>query len=322
MNIQFNETDLFEQLVQEIAPQSRLLRTWSLKGGISAEMIALEIERPDGRTSRMIVRRPGAAALRQNPRAAEDEFKLLNIVQSLGIAAQTPYYLDQSGKIFSTPCLVIEYVEGKPEFAPAHVNDFILQFATQLARIHSADCSKQDLSFLPEQTKGFANTSGGQLANIDASFDENRVRETLEAAAALPLRNASVLLHGDFWPGNVLWRDGKLVAVIDWEDAKLGDPLSDFAISRFDVLCIFGIDAMNSFTQHYTSMMAIDYTQLPYWDLYAALRIARLAGPDLAGWATFFVPFGRPDITEHTLREHFRYFIAQAFDRLEGRTAG
>src|SRR5215207_3767771 len=105
------EDQKFKQLVQKIAPQSRLLRTWQLKGGISAEMTALEIERPDGQTSRMIVRRPGAATLKRNPQAAKDEFQLLQLTQSLGLATQTPYYLDRSGKIFSTPYLVIEYIE-------------------------------------------------------------------------------------------------------------------------------------------------------------------------------------------------------------------
>ena len=33
--------------------------------------------------------------------------------------------------------------------------------------------------------------------------------------------NRPVLLHGDFWPGNILWRDGRLVAVIDWEKRPL-----------------------------------------------------------------------------------------------------
>ena len=39
---------------------------------------------------------------------------------------------------------------------------------------------------------------------------------------------------------------------------------------------------------NYTALMALDYTNLPYWDLYAALRLARLAGPDLAEWVAFF----------------------------------
>jgi aminoglycoside phosphotransferase (APT) family kinase protein len=303
----------FEQLVQVLVPQSTLLRMWPLKGGISAEMTALEIRQPDGQMSRMIVRRPGADALKRNPQAAQDEFKLLQMTKSLGLLTQTPYYLDQSGTIFPTPYLVIEYIEGKPVFAPASA-DFILQLATQLAIIHRVDCSKL-VSFLPT-AKGCAETVK-QPAHVDTSLDEGRIRATLEAMCPLPQRNASVLLHGDFWPGNILWQDERLVAVIDWEDAQIGDPLIDFALSRLDILWIFGIDALNAFTQQYTSiMMDIDYTNLPYWDLCAALRLVRLAGADLAGWAAFFPPFGRDDITEQTIRSQYRFFINQAFEKL------
>jgi len=81
---------MFEQLVRHIAPQSRLVRTWPLNGGISAEMTALEIEDPDGRTRKMIVRQPGAGMLQQNPHAAEDEFKVLHMARSAGLPVPAP----------------------------------------------------------------------------------------------------------------------------------------------------------------------------------------------------------------------------------------
>ena len=43
-----NDNHRFERLVQKLAPTSKLLRVWALKGGISAEMTAIEIETPDG----------------------------------------------------------------------------------------------------------------------------------------------------------------------------------------------------------------------------------------------------------------------------------
>jgi aminoglycoside phosphotransferase (APT) family kinase protein len=279
-------------------------------------MTAIEIEDPDGQTTRMIVRRPGDKTLKQNPHAASDEFRLLQIMRSAGLATPQPYHLDQSGQIFPRPYLVIEYIEGEPEFRPSNVADFSFQLATHLARIHSLDGSTVDLSFLPKQAKVLDGNIGKRPAKVDESFDEGRIRDTLEAAWPLPQRNALVLLHGDYWPGNILWQDGKLVAVIDWEDAKLGDPLTDFALSRLEILWIFGVEAMNCFSQHYQSMMALDYTNLPYWDLGAALRLARLAGSNLVEWTAFFTPFGRPDITEQTLREHYQFFITQAFEKL------
>jgi aminoglycoside phosphotransferase (APT) family kinase protein len=299
------EDNKFEQVVQKIDPHSKLLRTWELKGGVSAQVTALETLRPDGHTQKMIVRRHGEVDLTHNPQIAADEFKLLHLVHSVGVAAPKPYYLDQSGEIFSTPYLVIEYIEGKPEFAPPHVPDLLLQLATHLSRIHQVDCSNLDVSFLPQPEKIYAETLRERPTRVDESLDEGHIRDALGAVWPLPQRNTSVLLHGDFWPGNILWKDGQLVAIIDWEDAGSGDPLADVANSRLEILWAFGIEAMQHFTQQYQSMTPIDFTNLPYWDLCAALR--RVA--QIAQW-------GLDDTTERTMRERHRWFVTQAFEKL------
>ena len=295
----------FEQVIQRIDPQSRLLRIWGLKGGVSAQVTALEVEWADGQTKKMIVRQHGEVDLKHNPQVAVDEFKLLQLLQSAGLTTPVPYYLDQSCEIFSTPYVVIEYIEGETEFAPANLSDFILQFATHLSRIHHVDCLQMDLSFLPQQEQRYGEKLRERPLEVDESLDEGRIRDALEAVWPLPRRNASVLLHGDFWPGNVLWRDGQLVGVIDWEDAALGDPLADVANSRLEILWAFGVEAMDSFIEQYQAMMSIDFTYLPYWDLCAALRpVAQIA------------QWGLDDATEKIMRERHRWFVAQAFERL------
>ncbi len=299
------EDNKFEQVVHKIDPQSKLLRTWELKGGISVRVTVLEIERPDGHTQKMVVRQHGDVDLKHNPNIAADEFKLLQLLQSVGVAAPMPYHLDQSGDIFSTPYLVIAYIEGKTEFAPSNVPDFILQLATQLYRIHHVDCSHLDVSFLPQQEKRYAEKLKERPTNVDESVDEGHIRDVLESVWPLPQRNPSVLLHGDFWPGNIVWKDTQLAAVIDWEDAALGDPLADVANGRREILWAFGIDAMRSFTHQYQALTTIDFTHLPYWDLCAALRTAS----QIAEWAT-------DDISKKTMREGHTWFITQAFEKL------
>jgi len=308
----FHEDQKFAQLAQILAPQSKLLRTWSLTGGISATMTAFAFATATGQMRQMIVRRPSASTLQRNPQAAQDEFRLLQLTHGLGLATPAPYYVDPSGQLFDTPYLVIEYIEGKPEFAPVDVADYVFQAATHLAQIHSVDSTKLDLTFLPQQTAGLSK----RPPTVNETLAEGRIRARLEAVWPLATRNAPVLRHGDFWPGNLLWQAGELVAVIDWEDATVGDPLLDLAISRLDMVCIFGVEAMQAFTRHYQARRPIDYTHLPDWDLYAALRFIRLAGDDLAAWAAFYPPFGRPDITEQTLRSHYQSFITQAFEQL------
>jgi aminoglycoside phosphotransferase (APT) family kinase protein len=118
---------------------------------------------------------------------------------------------------------------------PAQLHLMCYAIAINLIKIHSIDCSKLDLAFLPNQDEIIAEKLQKRPENLDESLDEGLIRNTLESFWPLHQGNKEVLLHGDFWPGNVLWKEDRLVAVIDWEDAALGDPLADFANSRLEI---------------------------------------------------------------------------------------
>ena len=291
----------FQHLVHRFEPEDRLLRTWPLTGGISAQVTALEIQRLDGQRVKMIVRRHGPADLKRNPQVAADEFRLLNILHSAGLAVPTPYQLDQSGEIFPTPYLVVAYVEGQTEFAPPDLADFIRQMAAQLTSIHALDGAQASLSFLPRAEQVYAAKLSTRPARLDDSLGEGRIRAVLEPVWPPAQRNPSVLLHGDYWPGNLLWRDGRLVAILDWEDAQVGDPLADLAVTRLEMLWAFGAEPMQRFTEAYFSLTPVDVSHLPYWDLCAALRPAF----KIAEWA------GNPE-RERMMRERHHWFVAQA----------
>jgi len=47
--------------------------------------------------------------------------------------------------------------------------------------------------------------------------------------STVPEERAPVLVHADFHYGNMLFRDGRVVALLDWEIAQLGQPLLDLA---------------------------------------------------------------------------------------------
>jgi aminoglycoside phosphotransferase (APT) family kinase protein len=307
------DEEKFEQVIRKFYPQCNFLRTGQLKGGVSAQMTVLEVALPDGQKIKMIVRQHGEVDRQHNPHIAADEFKLLRGLRAAGLPVPTPYHLDLSGEIFSTPYLVAEYVEGMPEFSPAYLADFILQAATTLTRIHRVDYSCGDFAFLPEAAERAAKKLSDRTSAIALAPDDDRIRETLQAVWPLPHVNPSGLLHGDYWPGNLLWEDGQLAAVIDWEDAALGDPLIDLANTRLEILWAFGIEAMQDFTHHYQSiMMATNFAHLPYWDLYAAWGCTSKISEWAAGWPEF----GRDDVTEKTMREALIFFISQAFDKL------
>lgn len=293
------------RLVQQVLPGSIVRRIWSLSGGISATMQAVEVGWADGRSQTVIVRTHGQTAV------AEKEYHLLQLLHEQGVKTAVPYLVDRS-----TSSLVLDYLPGEMNFAPADLNNHLRQMAEQLAQLHQLDMTQQDVSFLPEAGAGCVEV-GWERPSPTPNFPQAQaIRQVLADTDLPPSANKTTLLHGDFWPGNCLWRDGELTAVIDWEDACLGDPLIDLAQSRSEIAWIFGPEAVEIFTSHYRQQQRLDEGQLAYRDLCAALRQIRLVGDDLAGFVAYFEGYGRSDITPATIRQNLNTFIDRALAKL------
>ena len=306
------EWSRFQSLVQTIDPGATLLRTWPLRGGMSSGMTAFEIRTTGGATRRLVRRSSSAYALQDNPRAAAIEYDLLRSLRARGLRVPAPVHFDAGGEQSAQPYLVVEYVDGAPEFAPTDPHDFVTRMATGLAEIHRVDAAQSPVAALSQ----YAPIAVRQRGRDEASrvMDVGAVRARLDAAAPLPQRNRSALLHGDYWAGNVVWKDGRIAGVIDWEEARVGDPVIDVAISRLDVLWLLGADAMDAFTDVYRGLTDVDLRDLPLWDLDAALRPSFNIGE----WAAAWPELGRPDITEATMRAGHALFVERALAALRG----
>jgi aminoglycoside phosphotransferase (APT) family kinase protein len=301
-----------ERLIQIIAPGAQLLGTWPLLGGSSAQMTPFEIALPDGETRKLVLRRSSDFNYGRNPQAVADEYRLLEALGTMGVPTPKPFHLDQSGGDSAIPFMVIQYLEGEADYGPVDKKDAARQLADCLAKIHAIDGACPSLAFLREQTIDLNIILNNTPKDVDKTLYIERIVETLEPVLPPPQANPPALLHGDFWPGNILWKDGQLTAVIDWEDAARGDPLSDLAISRLDLRMIYGPDAMTAFTRRYIAATATDTTALPYWDLHAALRSA----PHIDEWGENWSDLGRDDITADTMKAAYRSFVEEAFKTL------
>ncbi|GAB2600613.1 aminoglycoside phosphotransferase family protein [Streptomyces capparidis] len=69
------------------------------------------------------------------------------------------------------------------------------------------------------------------LAALDGRVDTARASAVWQAALAATWRGAPVWFHGDIAAGNLLVRDGKLAAVIDFGTSGVGDPACDLVIA-------------------------------------------------------------------------------------------
>ncbi len=287
-----------QQIIQTHFPGSILRRSWPLTGGISAQMTALELSQPDGRMERVVLRHFN------DGRHLKKEYAVLKMTHKAGLPVPRPNAHDDSGQTWPTPYLLMTYMPGKMNFTPADLTYHMQQMAGCLAQIHQLNQVDDAHEFIPPAA---AECPDGQpLQNNKDARDFTRMLRDMDQPPRT--KHAAVLLHGDFWPGNLLWHEGHLTAVIDWEDAQWGDPLIDFAQTRSEIAWIFGSEALSTFSAHYQALQDLDYHALPYWDRCALLRQLRLIGGDYQAFADYFAGYGRPDITAESIRHDLLEF--------------
>lgn len=86
------------------------------------------------------------------------------------------------------------------------------------------------------------------------------------------------LLHGDYWPENVMWKDEEIVAIIDWEDAAIGDPLSDVACCYLELRYIYWTDGADKFVNAYAEFAPIDPTRFQLWKIHVSAAAQKFMG--------------------------------------------
>lgn len=260
-----------ERAVAELAPGGRLISSRELTGGVSATVYRLDLALVSGERRSVVFRQHGSADFKdRSDQVAEKEHGILAALHRRGLAVPEPYLLSDGGAD-SAPFLVTEWIEGSTTVEPDDVQDALEQMARFLAALHTIDPHALTLPAI-EQIEDPASAA---ITYLPATESGDRARSALSVSSTLGEAGRSSLLHGDYWPGNVMWHDGRLAAVIDWEDACLGDPLADLAAARVELLCQYGDEAMASFTDHYLAMIRsmvgpLPLTSLPIWEVYSS----------------------------------------------------
>jgi len=208
---------------------------------------------------------PGPA--RGNPRrgqAASTEFELLRALRRAGVPVPEPLMVDTSGELLTEPFLVTEFVEGTTEIPSDRLESALEAMAAALLQIHAVP--RDGLPALPSRTDPLPEL----FAYLPATAENGPLLAHLHGCADSAYHGEPVLLHGDYWPGNLISRHGRLVAILDWEDAALGDPLSDVATCRLELLWKYEPAAVTRFTEAYGRERAIDVRRLALWQVYVA----------------------------------------------------
>ena len=125
-----------------------------------------------------------------------------------------------------------------------------------------------------------------------------------------------VLVHLDYWHGNVLWRHGRISAVLDWDFAGYGDPGIDVAYFRMN-MHLRGIkDAADCFLKAYERQSGETVRNLGFRELAAVAQPL----PSPMRWIPVIKVMGGAQITDERAIAQYEDFVAGALQRAyEGR---
>jgi len=292
-------------LRDRLAPDGRVVAVRALRGGISNHVYAVRLEDGQGLRQDLVVRTFGADWA-NDPAVCTRELQLLEVLAAHGFAAPRPVLADQDGAIFGTPTLVLSHLPGRGLLSPRRVDSYVGQLADTLAELHQLPVD--DLDFLPRRPPRL---------DRGASSEDALEAEVWSALRALwpdveRAQPEPVLVHGDYWPGNTIWRRERLSGVVDWEMAQVGNPARDLATCRCDLSILFDVAVADAFTSRYERHLGHPVVDLGFWDLYVVSIALRYIGEWVAGYQAL----GRADLDGPTakarLAEYARSRLAVA----------
>lgn len=261
--------DPYVDIVTQLFPHSKLKSMLRLVGGVSADVHRLDLSLVDGGTASLVLRAHGAS---HSGHSAKLEYQLLQALHQGGVPVPEPLLVDESLSLLAVPFLVMAFVEGTTAVPSDQEDQYIDLMADVLSKIHTLPTV--ELPTLPVRIDPLPEVF--DYLPEDPEWDDLRahLRSLVDTAYA----GSPKLLHGDFWPENLLWDNGAVAAILDWEDAALGDPLSDVACCRVELRYKFGKASMQRFTHAYARHQTVDRERLALWQVYVAAAAQRFMG--------------------------------------------
>lgn len=223
------------------------------------------------------------------PDPSESEFRALALASEHGVPAPMPIWLDREG-LFPERAIVMSFLDGAPNLAPRDLDDWALQLAGAVWAIQQIRAAPGDEAIFPRLVSEDPHHDDAELRQLAEDHLLGPLWEATEEARAGLAPVEPVYIHHDFWPGNTLWVDEQLVAIIDWEGGAIGDPAVDVAYAELDIRLLGYQAAADRFVAACRDRSPSSLVNLRYWRLMALFRPLDGLSYWVQGWNQMGVP--------------------------------
>ena len=245
--------------MEGLLPHVKYKSSRILEGGVSSEVFLIAVESRKGE-EKIVLRTEGGPPAENS---IKTEYLLLEKLHQTKVPCAKPIHLDNSKEILDKDFMLMTYLEGTIEIPKIKNFGFLNKMVGILKNIHNVDT--KILPTLP--------------CRFDPTYDlfeflpNARINKELKAILKgydTSYSGKPVLLHGDFWPGNILWTKDEISGVLDWEYAAIGDPVSDLAVASLELKYDYGKRGVDRFLDLYSKNFSIDQSRFSLWLIYVS----------------------------------------------------
>jgi aminoglycoside phosphotransferase (APT) family kinase protein len=247
------------------------------------------------RSGRYVLRRKPPGALLPSAHAVDREFRIMSALRATDVAVPEMHCYCADAEVIGTPFYVMSHVEGRifrtPDLTglePGERRKVYDEVNRVTAALHAVDVEKIGLAdlgrtgkYLERQVARWTTQyRSAQTESIDAM---ERLIEWLPRN--VPEDSTRSIAHGDLRVDNMIFAadEPRLLAVLDWELATLGDPLADLGYQcmawRLSQRLPYGIGGLD-----------LEKLGIPQEGEYVARYCARTGRPGVAN-LDFYVAF-------------------------------
>jgi aminoglycoside phosphotransferase (APT) family kinase protein len=188
-----------------------------------------------------VLKRPPPGANNPSAHDVAREHRVTCALLDTPVPVPRPILLCADTEVIGAPFALSQFVDGTTyegaaqlaEVGADGVRAIVDDLIGTLAVLHAIDPDSVGLNdfgrpdgFLARQLKRWKSAMDGHSGQLPARI--GTLAEDL--ALTMPASGSATIVHGDYRLGNVLVCDNKVVAVLDWEMATIGDPLTDLGL--------------------------------------------------------------------------------------------
>ena len=249
----------------------------------------------------LVLRAKPPGPLLASAHAIDREYRVMRALAGSEVPVPEMIAYVEDPAVVGTPFYLMRFLEGRvladqslPGMEPTERAAIYGEMVRVLAALHRVEFGALGLTDFGRP----GNYVGRQVARWTRQYRESQTRDIAAMEVLidwlpqhLPAEGRTAIVHGDFRLDNLVLHptEPRVIGVLDWELATLGDPLADFAYHLMSwvippdlwrgigglELEALGIPTLEAQAAHYAGLMGIE--PAVDWQFYIAFNLFRMA---------------------------------------------